>query len=236
VESVGALWEAYAFATREIVEEVPSMLFEKNYIVSLVLRLSAFPSVYSNWEKYESCAVDEVSLGPSGTVLGPLDLEGAAVPIRDWRPEKELVLECGKMVDDYGLSLIARDGVAGIVGMATLRVKRLPEGCHVDWDGEEDPSVVCTVEIDAVYEAAGLEAVAYLESIAVARGWRGSGLAASLLAFVEEKARTWGLKLLALHVHRDNWSALRFYSRRGFEVTSDWLGWGSAFFLLLKPL
>lgn len=108
------------------------------------------------------------------------------------------------------------------------------EGCHLSDDLE--PSVLCTVDLDVVMEAGALEAVAYIESIAVARAWRGSGLASRLLNFMENKARAWGLRLLALHVHRDNWSALRFYEKKGFEVTSDWLGWGEKFFLLLKPL
>ncbi|CAE8720316.1 unnamed protein product, partial [Polarella glacialis] len=139
VSSVQELWEIYAFASRQIVQEVPSMLLERNFLVSLALQLAAFPSVYSSWEQYESCAVEELSLGPTGTVLGPLPRDAPqSFPAGS---EQQVVLECGKMIDNYGLSLIARGGVSGsseeIAGVATLRVKRLPEGCHVDDDLEQ---------------------------------------------------------------------------------------------------
>jgi ribosomal protein S18 acetylase RimI-like enzyme len=236
VRSVPELWEAYRFSTLEIVEEVPSMIFQKNFVMSVVLQVASFPEVYSNWEKYESCAVEEIALGPSSTALGPIPSNNFVQPISEVQPEREVVLQCGQMVKDYGLSLLARDGSGDIAGSLTLHVKRLPEACHVDYDQEGDASVVCTVDTSAVYDAASLEAVAYLDTIAVSRAWRGSGLALKLLNFVEEKARAWGLNILALHVHRDNWSGLHFYRKHGFEVTSDWLGWGENFFLLIKPL
>lgn len=233
VESTGDLWEMYSFASRQIVEEVPSMLVERNYVYLLALKLAAFPTVYSNWERYESCAVEEVSLGPTATRLEPVPT--ASMP--QWSKQKEVVLACGAMIEAYGISVIARESGPGspIAGSLTLRVKRLPEGCHVD-DGEGSPSVVCTVPLDDALGANGLEGIGYLESIAVSPSWRGSGLALRLLRFAEEKARAWGLGLLGLHVHRDNWAALRFYQRHGYETTSDWLGWGETFFLLLRPL
>eukprot|EP00931_Biecheleriopsis_adriatica_P102826 TRINITY_DN77742_c0_g1_i1.p1 TRINITY_DN77742_c0_g1~~TRINITY_DN77742_c0_g1_i1.p1 ORF type:complete len:431 (+),score=87.97 TRINITY_DN77742_c0_g1_i1:22-1293(+) len=236
VTSVTELWELYSFATKQIVAEVPSMMLEQNYLVSLALQLAAFPSVYSDWSLYESCAVQELEVGAEGTVQQPLDSQQQ--PGMPRGPVRQVVLECGKMIDSYGLSLLVRSGSPDdrqIVAGATLRVKRLPEGCHVD-DSLDEPSVVCTVEFDDIRKAGSLEAVAYIESIAVAPAWRGAGLASKLLSFQEDKARAWGLGLIALHVHRDNWSALRFYHKKGFEVTSDWLGWGDTFFLLLKVI
>jgi len=236
LQSVPELWEAYRFSTLEIVEEVPSMIFQRNFVMSVILQVASFPAVYSNWEKYESCAVEEIALGPSSTILGPIPSSDFVQPISEVQPEREVVLQCGQMVKDYGLSLLARDGSGDIAGSLTLHVKRLPEACHIDYDQEGDPSVVCTVDTREVYDMASLEAVAYLDTIAVSRAWRGSGLAQKLLSFVEQKARAWGLNILALHVHRDNWSGLHFYRKNGFEVTSDWLGWGENFFLLIKPL
>ena len=40
----------------------------------------------------------------------------------------EVVLECGKMIESYGLSIIIRDPAdANLISAAVLRVKRLPE-------------------------------------------------------------------------------------------------------------
>lgn len=234
VSSLGELWEQYTFSTREIVQEVPSMAVERNFIVQVLLQLTSFPTTFSDWNNYEACAVQELEAGPQGTVLKSLSEDRAELPEGEAR---EVVLECGKMIDSYGLSLIIREPGEGkeLISASVLRVKRLPEGCHIS-DDMEEPSVQCTVDLEVVLEAGALEAVAYIESIAVARPWRGAGLASRLLNFMEDKARAWGLRLIALHVHRDNWSALRFYEKKGFEVTSDWLGWGDKFFLLLKPL
>eukprot|EP00913_Durusdinium_trenchii_P029929 g28046.t1 len=248
------LWEQYTFSTREIVQEVPSMAVERNFLVSLLLQLTSFPTTLSDWNNYESCAVQELEAGATGTVLDSLAADRAEIPPGEPR---EVVLECGKMIDAYGLSLIIREPgeSRGLVGASVLRVKRLPEGCHIS-DDMEEPSVQCNVDLDVVMEAGALEAVGYIESIAVARAWRGCGLAYDVdvgddfvytavdwqldyrvnnIRKMMEEARAWGLRLIALHVHRDNWSALRFYEKKGFEVTSDWLGWGKKFFLLLKP-
>jgi len=227
------LWESYTFATAQLVEEVPSMLLDGNYWGSILLQIASFPDVYDKWQAYEQCVIDEVALGPDSSTFEKVKASDA-VPLTG--NTKDVVLECGKMYGDHGFSLIVRpprgDSFAGSVNMI---VKRLPEACHLEGDGEEC-TVNCTVKWDDVEVAPGLEAVGYLEAIAVSRKWRGSGLADRMLKFVEGKARTWGLRVVALHVHRDNWGALRFYSKRGFEVTSDWMGWGDGFFLLLKPL
>lgn len=78
--------------------------------------------------------------------------------------------------------------------------------------------------------------VAYLEQFAVATEWRGSGLSARILHRAEDMARRWGLRILTLHVQRDDWGPLRFYQKHGFEITSDWMGRGPQRFLLMKLL
>eukprot|EP00929_Paragymnodinium_shiwhaense_P099761 TRINITY_DN61582_c0_g1_i1.p1 TRINITY_DN61582_c0_g1~~TRINITY_DN61582_c0_g1_i1.p1 ORF type:complete len:449 (+),score=112.02 TRINITY_DN61582_c0_g1_i1:158-1504(+) len=237
VTSVGELWEAYSFSTAQIVEETPSMVLEQNFMAATLLQLAAFPTVYEEWTQYEECLVDEVALGADDTSLAQVDSEDGRPPVPQGSL-REVVLECGKMLDTYGLNIIARGEKTGeLAGACAMVVKRLPEECHIDdGPGDEDASVVCTVDWDAVAGASALEAVGYLQSIAVARGFRGQGLAKRLLSLAVGKAKTWGLRMLALHVHRDNWSALRFYQKYGFEITSDWMGWGDGFFLLVAPI
>jgi len=278
--SMWDLWQLFSFTSTRIIEEVPSMMFEKNFWLSFALQVSAFPRTYWDWEKYEACSVEEILLGPEKTVVGPIPDAvvswSANVPravANEWSTQRErrdererienererqVVEECGRMVSNYGLAVIAReprdDGQNGaILAGATVRVKRLPQGCHIDEEcyideeslradstssagAQTRPAVICTVNLAAVSRSSALEAVAYMDTLAVAREQCGKGIAGQLLTFAEDKARLWGLRLLALHVHRDNWSALQFYERRGFEVTSDWMGWGSTYFLLLKPL
>lgn len=213
------------------------------FAASAFSRSAIFPVFALEYSRYEACAVEEVNLGPSSSSIGfATDSSGKGDPLlaeRKGKNEVDLVRECQKMVEDYGLSVVARDGSSDpspVVGVATMRVKRLPTDCHITEEDDGTKEVECMVDFDAAYSAPGLEAVAYLEMIAVSKDWRGSGLSNKLMDWIETKARTWGLNILALHVHRDNWAALRFYERNGFEASSDWLGMGPSFFLLVKPL
>lgn len=240
VTSVGGLWEVFGFTSKRLVEEVPSVVQTSALMADSFSRLALFPSVALEWNRYEGCAVDEVTLGPSSSTLSfgasSTDDAPTLVDRRRGNSELDIVSQCSELIDDFGLSVVARRPDEPIAGVAVLRVKRLPSECHVEEYEDGTNEVVCVVDYDAAYEAPGLEAVAYLEMIAVDKDWRGSGLANSLLEWVEEKGRTWGLSVMALHVHRDNWGALRFYERNGYESTSDWIGLGPDFFLLVKPL
>merc|ERR1719401_1665812 len=103
----------YTFATREIVQEVPSMLFEKNYLFSLMLQAATFPRVYQDWERYEACAVEEISLGASKSSLSSLGSD--TLPIESDKSATDVVLACSDMIDSYGLSIVARDADQEIV-------------------------------------------------------------------------------------------------------------------------
>lgn len=243
VGSLQELWEVYHFTSQRLVDEVPSMAKTSSFLQPAFSRSAIFPVFALEYSRYEACAVEEVNLGPSSSSIGfATDSSGKGDPLlaeRKGKNEVDLVRECQKMVEDYGLSVVARDGSSDpspVVGVATMRVKRLPTDCHITEEDDGTKEVECMVDFDAAYSAPGLEAVAYLEMIAVSKDWRGSGLSNKLMDWIETKARTWGLNILALHVHRDNWAALRFYERNGFEASSDWLGMGPSFFLLVKPL
>ena len=140
-----------------------------------------------------------------------------------------------------------------LVGTLAVRVKWLPQGCHIREAGhqldvfytnpsphqelqDEGKRVVRTVPYAEVNASLGLEPVAYLEQFAVAEEFRGTGLSLRMLRYAEDLARAWGLKILTLHVQRDDWQPLRFYQKNGFEITSDWMGRGPQRFLLIKPL
>lgn len=238
VGSVNELWDVFTFTSTRLVEDVPSAVRTSGALADTFSRAALFPVVALEWKRYEGCAVDEVSLGPSSSSLSFAGDAVAAPPIltrRNGDSETDIVAQCSELIDEFGLSVVARLPGQPIAGVATLRVKRLPSECHVEEYEDGLNEVVC-VDYDAALDAPGLEAVAYLEIIAVAKDWRGSGLANRLLQWVEEKSRAWGLSIMALHVHRDNWAALKFYERNGYESTSDWLGLGPDFFLLLKPL
>lgn len=202
--------------------------------VNMALQVIEFPNAFLDWRK-------SVGLVP-GLTSAPAGRIDPQVSRRTLRgSEQEIVCDCKEMLDGYGFSLIAATGSGKtkekIVGTATLRVRWLPEGSHWIEDADGSVSVVRSVTYATVREkAGGLEAVAYLEALAVAPEWRGTGLATDILEFAEDSARGWGLRILALHAERDDWRALRFYAKSGFEITSDWLGRGPLQFLLIKAL
>ena len=42
------------------------MVVERNFLASLVLQLTSFPTTLSDWGKYEACAVQELEVGATG--------------------------------------------------------------------------------------------------------------------------------------------------------------------------
>ncbi len=58
----------------------------------------------------------------------------------------------------------------------------------------------------------------YVNALAVRTGARGAGIGATLLAEVEELARTAGYSVLSIQVYEQNTGAVRLYLRTGFEI------------------
>ncbi|CAE7412183.1 unnamed protein product [Symbiodinium necroappetens] len=218
--TLSGVWEAYLFAGS--FSTIPA-----------ALQILEFPAAFLDWRRSDGLIPGLPNTPPP---LDPTKLR--ALPGN----EDDVVKACDEMIDSYGGVLCAvyerpEGSESELLGTLALRVKWLPDACRsYDQEGLERGRVVRTVPFKAVLEGRGLEAVAYLEQFAVAPDWRGSGLAARMLQEAEERARFWGLHLLALHVQRDDWQPLRFFEKTGFEISSDWMGRGPQFFLLVKLL
>ncbi|CAJ1391960.1 unnamed protein product [Effrenium voratum] len=210
--SLSSIWEAYLFAGS--FSDIP-----------VALQLLEFPQAFLDWRRSDGLIPGLPNTPPA---IDPI-FSRKAVP----GSEDEVVRACDEMLDSYGGVLLAVSE-SELVGTLAVRVKWLPQACHLGADGGNGKVAVRTVPYAQVQEAPGLEPVAYLEQFAVAPAWRGTGLAARLLGEAEIMARQWGLGLVTLHVQRDDWQPLRFYQKHGFEITSDWMGRGPQRFLLMK--
>jgi len=67
------------------------------------------------------------------------------------------------------------------------------------------------------------EAVGELKRIYVMSKWHGGGWGAQLFQAVEGEARARGAQRLVLSVYVKNFSAQKFYQKRGFEQVGSWL-------------
>ena len=273
--------------------------------------LSRIPKVFLDQLRYESSG--EATLGSDESLLPdvPALYYGDAVPhdapvlSLAWR--RAVAKACDAAVGGFGVSVLAipdygwrkngdidrkrssyKDTEATIpgggLGVATLRVKRLPprevravldaavERYGTDMQTRAKDDDVCDEEIeeneqqkerdmslasmslvvaddDYEVESMSMESLrwiasdaprnstfvnaGYLSWLGVDRELRGTGVGRRLLQWTERKAASWGLSVLCLHCHRRNTNALTFYSRCGYDVSPDWLGWRSDEWLLL---
>ena len=84
---------------------------------------------------------------------------------------------------------------------------------------EAGPEVLAAAVYSPVMSTTWGKPGAYVSDLWVARGARGTGLGAAMLAAVRDAARTaWGAGFLRLAVYDDNTPALAFYRARGFEA------------------
>ncbi|CAJ1369237.1 unnamed protein product, partial [Effrenium voratum] len=190
--SLSSIWEAYLFAGS--FSDIP-----------VALQLLEFPQAFLDWRRSDGLIPGLPNTPPA---IDPI-FSRKAVP----GSEDEVVRACDEMLDSYGGVLLAVSE-SELVGTLAVRVKWLPQACHLGADGGNGKVAVRTVPYAQVQEAPGLEPVAYLEQFAVAPAWRGTGLAARLLGEAEIMARQWGLGLVTLHVQRDDWQPLRFYQKQ----------------------
>ena len=60
-----------------------------------------------------------------------------------------------------------------------------------------------------------------LHRAAVAKEYRGSGLSASLLRFVEQQARTWGLRCVRTDTHKKNKPMQKLLRENGYRYRGN---------------
>ena len=65
-------------------------------------------------------------------------------------------------------------------------------------------------------QSVSVQAIAYLQRVAVEPRWQGHGMGRSLVRVVARKARASGAKVLLLNTQTDNDSAIRLYEDEGF--------------------
>lgn len=88
-------------------------------------------------------------------------------------------------------------------------------------EASEAVTVVAEVESAVVGFAIAevAEGVGYVVTLDVDPHWRGRGLGRSLMAALEQKARTAGAEVLMLHVYEQNRAAIALYERSGYKTT-----------------
>ena len=181
-----------------------------------------FTRGFPNAKRYEGRVEDEFAAGPDGTPGRPP--APGAFRAAD-RPDA-VVRRCSDFVDGFGLSVTADAADGERLGLASLRLRRLPPR-EALWprEGEDDHG-----------DGHDYRYAAYITGLAVAKSARRRGVASTLVDYAERKGAAWGAAGLCLHVNRLNTPALRLYDRLGFSVVPDWYGYNNQRFLLFKPL
>lgn len=120
-------------------------------------------------------------------------------------------------------AILVDERVAGLIvayPAGEMHVRQQASLFHLLRSGAGESDVLLDA---AAAQAADVSPIAsdayYLARIAVAKAQRGSGLAATLLSAINEGLPP--LMPIALHVHRDNERAIRFYRRYGYARSDD---------------
>jgi ribosomal protein S18 acetylase RimI-like enzyme len=105
------------------------------------------------------------------------------------------------------------------------------------WIAEEDGQMAGFGIVVWMEQADGVSA--YIETIEVARAWRGRGVAGELMRRIEGSARTGGAEVIWLHVDGENVSAIRLYAAHGYLCEGreeNFYPQGRAALVYAKPL
>lgn len=205
--------------------------------------VSRLPKIVADRLKYELSHGREVDIGPdTSTLRPPQELNWRNVISGDVGPfslrwRKAVASTCGSSIPGYGITLWAkrRGETSGEpLGLATLRVKRLPPK---ELDAAKLAFSDDVLEADGISPQACFRNTAYLSWIGVNREYRGQAVGSQMISWMERKAAAWGLESLCLHCNVRNVKALEFYRNSGFEIVPDWMGWSrDEWFLLRKSL
>ncbi len=69
-------------------------------------------------------------------------------------------------------------------------------------------------------ESSALRPSGFIYDIMIDEGFRGRGYGSGVMQAIEDKAKQWGLRSLALHVFASNRPAIHLYEKSGFKVKS----------------
>jgi len=92
------------------------------------------------------------------------------------------------------------------------------EQAELKWESSEVAAFAC-FRFEGDPDLGGtIREVLYCYELQVAAALQGSGLGSVLLAQMERIGRCWGMERVLLTVLKENTRALRFYSRKGFQI------------------
>jgi ribosomal protein S18 acetylase RimI-like enzyme len=107
-------------------------------------------------------------------------------------------------------------------------------GLVLSFGGRDEPRLNAAVGSWLAREAKDDEW--YVDALAVLRDWGRHGIGTRLLAAAEQQAHRQQYARVALHVERENHSALDFYAHRGYVVTGQAVLYQRSFVRMEKSL
>ncbi|EOY30270.1 Acyl-CoA N-acyltransferases (NAT) superfamily protein, putative [Theobroma cacao] len=105
---------------------------------------------------------------------------------------------------------VKRTVLKSVVGTLDFSIRYLLHG--ESFPGERIRPLFCSIN------RTHLNKYAYVSNLCVAKSARRKGIASNMLYFVIESARSSGVEMVYVHVHRHNGPALELYEKIGFEI------------------
>ncbi|KAB2077158.1 hypothetical protein ERO13_A06G076200v2 [Gossypium hirsutum] len=105
---------------------------------------------------------------------------------------------------------VKRTVLKSVVGTLDFSIRHLLHG--ESFPGEREKHLFCSIS------RTNLNRYIYVSNLCVAKSARRQSIASNMLYFVIESARSEGVELVYVHVHRNNEPALELYQKIGFEM------------------
>ncbi|XWS26600.1 hypothetical protein CRYUN_Cryun26dG0044700 [Craigia yunnanensis] len=105
---------------------------------------------------------------------------------------------------------VKRTVLKSVVGTLDFSIRHLFHG--ESFPGEREKHLFCSIN------RTHMNKYVYVSNLCVAKSARRQGIARNMLYFVIESARSSGVELIYVHVHRNNGPALELYQKIGFEM------------------